>query len=815
MTLDLHKALVEQLKPLLMEPNFQELFDQLTADETNSTRFLLKMELTRIASICTRNIDLRNKTELECEEFQYAGQRHYLDQPAKECFTEALALYRDEYTLGVYEQVINSHKQRILKQRKSNQLNSINVSESSPFVAKGVVLGSYFARSEERMNYSMRISVTQGQHTLTGITADLSVGGARVRLPVKHHLRTSQPVRMKLIELSDEYYHKDLQQGVDYQIVDIEQNQEFSWLRLKRISGSEALSEMLSNLIKGYKYRYKVNVNDVLVSTKGLGFERYYLPHLPHMPLFLEQVTNTDGEQQHQLSHKLLSRDNQGICQYFKDEDDISQLTEFLTPARIKLILESDDNSDHCQLFSFVFTAQGGKYFYTASLAELKAKNLLALFLSFAAAKPSFRIFRVTKHEIDHKQSYKACVLPGDESRYSPKTEAQLAKFSHVLQLMDTTGAAADEHYQIWEQVLKNSEHIANANELKAFGQTKVLQHAITLISLQFNERRNESRFAFKTAVLLNQGKLNAIAATDDISSRGMKLTLTEPVEFNQDEPIAISFPKLQTLAGKTSLEMLPYRLLHTRKNGVTLHLVAQVGHTPHMGVEFLNRLIKQNRERLQQLTEGHNEFNELADGMKNIAVRKLASVPYFLERTAKSAFISTLGIGTEQNHIANLFASKRHDTLAYDLSPLLLEDKLKRDFIAPIRAMKPQDPLQCFEVFIQLSRGSQGKMKLRCITATELPERKQQLNFINQSQELGEFIALRVYRGATGKPDLNYIQRERDYLTKHASHKTKKLEEQLWNIIGVGEFLDITAEVLLRFPEQHQLLNNASTAVE
>ncbi|MCK8045671.1 PilZ domain-containing protein [Shewanella sp. 1CM18E] len=800
MTLDLHKALVEQLKPLLMEPNFQELFDQLTADETNSTRFLLKMELTRIASICTRNIDLRHKTELNCEEFQFAGQRHYLDQPAKDCFLEALALYRDEYTLGVYEQVINCHKQRILKQRKASQQNII--SETSPFVAKGVVLGSYFARSEERMNYSMRISVIQGQQSLTGITVDLSVGGARIRLPAKHHLRTSQPIRVKLEELSDEYYHKDLQQGVDYQIIDVEQNQEFSWLRLKRISGSEALSDILRNLIRGYKYRYKVNVNDVLVSTKGLGFERQYLPRLPHMPLFVEQIIDSDNQQHYKLSHKLLSRDNQGICQYFKDEDDISQLSGFLTPERIKLIIESDENSEHCQVFSFIFHAQGCKYFYSASLAELKSKNLLALFLSFSAAKPSFKIFRVTKHTIDHKQSYKACILPGDEGRYSPQAEAQLGAFSHVLQIIDATSSDPAKQYQAWEQIHQASEQLPSVNSLKVFGQNKVSQHTITLISLQFSERRNESRFAFKTAVQLTQGKVSAIASTDDISTRGMKLTLTEPVEFNQAEPIAVSFPKLQTLAGKTSLQMLPYQLLRTRKNGVTLHLSAQVGHTPHAGVEFLNRLIRHNREKLQKLTEGQHDVQELADGMKNLVMRKLASVPYFVERTVKSARISTLGISTEQNHIANIFASKSDDTLAYDLAPLLMDDKLKRHFIAPIRNMKPQDPLSYFEVYVQLSRMSQGKMKVRCISDTELPELDQQLGFIKRSQELGEFIALRVYRGAAGKPDLSYIRREREYLTKHASHKTKKLEEQLWNIIGVGEFLDITPEVMLRFPE-------------
>ena len=803
MTLQLHQALVEQLKPLLMEPEFPELFDQLTADETNSTRFLLKMELNRLASACTRLIDLRNKTELDCEEFIFAGQQHYLDAPAKERFLEALALYRDEYTLGVYEQVIEAHKQRILKLRQSNK-NEV-VSDASPFVAKAVVLGSYFARSEERMNYSMRINVTQGHLTFNGITVDLSVGGARVRIPAKHGLQSNSPICIKLLELGEEYYHQDLQQGINYQIVDTEQNHEYCWLRLKRTSGSEALSQMLEKLIRGYKFRYKIDVNDVLVTTKGLGFERHYLPHLPHLPLFIESKTNSDAnepQQQFIISHKLLSRDNQAIGEYFKDENNICQLSSFLTPARLKRIIDSEDDSQYCQFFCFTFTAQGAKFFYSASLAELNSRNLLALFLSFGATKPSFRVFTVATQTVDHQQSYKASILPGDEGRYSALTETQLSAFSHVLQIIDMTPPKADELYQNWAQVHQNAEVQASVNELKIFGQKKISEHIIKLISLQFSERRNESRFAFKTAVMLSQGKLSVAANTDDISSRGLKLSVTTPVNFNEAEAILVSFPKLQPLAGKTSLASLPYRLIRTRKNGITLHLAAQVGHTPHIGVEFLNRLIEHNRDKLEKLTENNHNVKELADGMKNIAMRKLASVPYYLERTVKSAYISTLGIGTEQNHIANIFASQSDNTLAYNLAPLLHDGKLKRDFITPIRSMKPQNGLSYFEIFVQISRMSQGQIKVRCISDCELTDRTQQLSFIQRSQGLGEFMALRVYRGATGKPDLNYIRREREYINIHSPHKGKKLEEQLWNIIGVGEFLDVTQEVTLRFPE-------------
>ncbi|MGS0729991.1 PilZ domain-containing protein, partial [Shewanella sp. 0m-11] len=203
------------------------------------------------------------------------------------------------------------------------------------------------------------------------------------RLKAKHSLQTNMPIRVKLLELSDEYYHQDLQQGVDYQIVDVEHNQEYSWLRLKRLSGTDALADMLEKLIRGYKFRYKVDVNDVLTTTKGLGFERHYLPHLPHLPLFVATKANPEANLDSQLvlSHKLLSRDNQAISEYFKDEEDISQLSSFLTPDRLKRIIDSADDNQHSQFFCFTFTVQGAKFFYSASLAELNSRGLLALFL--------------------------------------------------------------------------------------------------------------------------------------------------------------------------------------------------------------------------------------------------------------------------------------------------------------------------------------------------------------------------------------------------------------------------------------------------
>lgn len=790
MSLDNHSALIEQLKPLLMEPNFQEIFQQLTIDETNSTRFLVKMELSRLASPCARIIDLRDKSELPCIEVMLGQQRHFLDEPAKNSMHEAMSLFRNQYTLGVYEYVLNAHQYRRLKLRQG--VTQVEPQESEPFRVPGVVIGSYFNRAEERMNYTIRIAASQaGRTEVQGITADLSVGGARIRLAANHPFDLDQPLKVKLLELSEEFYYPDLQLGVDYDVVDNQTNGEHIWLRLKRIGGSEGLSEMLDNLIRGYKQRYKVDVNDVIVTATGLGFERHYLPHFPHLPLYFN--TQTQG-----LSHMLLSRDNQQIVHYFQDENNINQLPAMLTPARLSALINHPENPDYGLFFSFTYNAQGCLYFYSATLAELKAKGMMPLFLGFASTKPSWRIFKVTQDKIYHDKGYRRTTLPGDEAKFSPLVEQQLSQFSHLIQLIDISNEDTRGHYKAWQE---NS----NVNALKTFGQQRLTTNQIKLVSMQFSERRQEARFAFKTLVNVTQDKQKAAGITLDISSRGMQVTLDSSADFSSNKPLMLSFPKLQTIAGKTQLDNLPYRLVRVRKNGVTLHLTAVMGHTPHVGVEFLNKLIAHNKEKLEQLTQNNSEANELADGLKNILLRDLHSVPYFVEKTTKAAQVACLGVGTRQDEISDIFAAGTSDTLQYNLAPLLKDGFFKRDILEPIRQMKPQQDMDFIEVFIQLIRQSRGKIFLKCTLAAEIGDVEAQITFINQSKALGRFLALRIYRGATEKPDMNYLRRELEYINIHANHKAKQLEEQLWRVIGVGELLDITQEVELRYPVLHK----------
>lgn len=57
-----------------------------------------------------------------------------------------------------------------------------------------------------------------------------------------------------------------------------------------------------------------------------------------------------------------------------------------------------------------------------------------------------------------------------------------------------------------------------------------------------------------------------------------------------------------------------------------------------------------------------------------------------------------------------------------------------------------------------------------------------------------------------TGRPDQDILRTELGYVSVYAAHKAKEVEEELWNICGAGDIVDITDEVMRRygFTDQH-----------
>ena len=180
--------LIERLKPMINEPEFNQVLNQVASHLTRDKRFLLKMELKRLARPCIRVIDLRGKVDGECELYEHEGRPHYLDPIALETFEKQVRVF-GQYTLGVYEAVHRTENNlKLMREEALNQ--PATVVEEEPeedpekrYLADKTTLMDYPKRGDERMNYAVALELfTEHNNSVHGTSVDISNNGMRVKV---------------------------------------------------------------------------------------------------------------------------------------------------------------------------------------------------------------------------------------------------------------------------------------------------------------------------------------------------------------------------------------------------------------------------------------------------------------------------------------------------------------------------------------------------------------------------------------------------------------------------------------------------------
>ena len=69
---------------------------------------------------------------------------------------------------------------------------------------------------------------------------------------------------------------------------------------------------------------------------------------------------------------------------------------------------------------------------------------------------------------------------------------------------------------------------------------------------------------------------------------------------------------------------------------------------------------------------------------------------------------------------------------------------------------------------------------------------------FIDEVVSNDLLFAFKIFLSRTGRPDTEHIAKELGYVSVYAIHKAKVLEEELWSVVGVGDVIDISDEIVL-----------------
>lgn len=816
--LEEYHDIIEELKPMINEPEFNQVLNQVASGLPKQKRFLLKMELMRLARPCIRLIDLRGLVDGKCRIYEHQGKEHSLDDVAIETFERQVRIF-GEYTIGVYEAVTNTENNFRVMYRKEQQ--AAKTKRNKPvevkpktenFQAPLIKFGSFAQRGEERMNFAVNIEMfTELNKSIQATTIDVSVNGLKVKASKEHLFKPEDRLTVQFRGLEKEYL-LDKRQGVAYIISSVEHTKEDQRLNLKRQFDMPfpSFDKFFERFIHGNKRRYKVNLDNTITAIQNKTYEQYYIPNFVSIPVFIEQIENN-----YIPKYALANDCNREEIQYWANELQDLKIGYLLTQERIKHGLALAKGQQEMFIFVFNHIKNEKVYFYSATHAELDAKpDLKSLFFGYGSRKASWRVYKLQFTQVDPEQSYRPLSIGNSindkvkrqNQKPSPRLMSRLKNINHVALLTNITDNISTEHYQKFK--IKR-EQLA---QLKVFGHPRNKPPApVTVYRFKYFNQRRETRFLLRTLVQVNIDGVVFDGHTEDISTQGLKIELDKFFHQTDKAKITLSFPQLQSVTSKYELSELPYVVRNVSKDRHIVHLQNFVTEESNIARRFFEALIKSNRSKLRAYRD-EEEVTGIGEALRNIYAQNVINVAYFLRKDGVDFVPDAVATSTTSNRLSQLlhFQAKPEQ---FNLYPLYRNAKISHDFInRTLTKIKPNDRPEMSELFIAFDPSKEvlGEA-INSYFTEEFTKPEQRRQFIAQALKNGQFIAVKVFLARTGRPDFETMQSELNYVSVYAVHKAKSLEEQLWNVNAMGDIIDVTDEVLRRFgfAESAILLNH------
>ncbi|WP_279145414.1 PilZ domain-containing protein [Photobacterium carnosum] len=778
MHLDDYKPLIEQLLPIYNLPDFEAVFQLLTQHESGPIRLQIKMEINRLMTPCNKIIDLRGRVKGQCRQYTFKGLNHWLDDVAINIYHHRKAIFADQYCYGLYEELINTHNNfRILHQQQKISPSNTTPTDTqySLFQAQLIRFGYYLNREEKRLSIATQIALTlANEQQILATTVDLSLSGARCKVPTAFDYQLGQTITASFPQLAQQYQDARLNQSHYYRILaidDIQENDSIKWLRLLALTDNTALQAIIKH--DQHQSLSLKNHDDKIIQLRTQGYEHCYLKHTITMPLFFA------GEN---LKYSLLTDHNQHQWQYWHDERNQPVINHLLSATRIKNLELSGISHTSTLIYSFFHEHQGQRYFYSAALPEMTRQQRL-LFWQIGAKRDSWRVMRLTIYPLTQNDTQTLAQL-------TPEMMPYCQDLSHIDTLQDLT------HAEVQPDYLCGMPSTLSAQELNQFRHPRNPISQAEAIHFDPKPLRSESRFNYKTSIVLQQNQHRISGYLIDFSSRGLNIHLDQPLRCKQGDIVLIEFTQLARSTKNDILKKMPYQIIRTSPNGKNIQLITIENEDGLLGGQFLRTLIEFNLEKLALCKEPQPSPAMLLT-MHQMLLTRLHSLPYFAEKVDHKIKIKAVGSNFPLSPLANILHQlSDNDRLDLDI---IFKQRVKEMLANPMRPRdKPQSPF-IHELYLAVEYHDNQIHKIETKLRGDFEDLATQRVYIQQARQQGELFALRI----TALPLLNQltilISQKLSKLARLSLHRARALEIEFTSLMGCGEIFDITDEVLIR----------------
>ncbi len=808
------QTIIDKFRGEVSEKDFDARFSASTKTLAKTEKFLLKMELKRLASSCTRLIDLRGLVDGECKTFEHDGRVHFIDELAIKVFEENIAYY-GSYTFGVYEAVKNTKNNfRVIYHNEQSkiQVAPIKTEESKVFEkmqypATFYQFGSYQNRKEERMNFAIGLIITlENNEIVDAISSDISISGCKFRLKNESRLIIGQPLRMRFVGLENEFQF-GTDSNFDYQICNVDHDGVNQLVGVKRLSKqlSDSFSQFLKGYIQGNKRRYKINLDNTISALQARALEQFVLPKSNELPVFIEK-TNKGLLPRYALT----SNNSQATFQYWQDEKHNSTLHCLLKKERLAYLTSSGFSAKTLLVFSFIHHSKGQSFFYTADEQELKhnlegAKEFTQRFLGFAASKPSFAVTELSYIDVDVNKSQSPFTVADSLSKRNqylnlPLSEdvlSILADLPGIVIIRDITQQQAINEYQslTYDNIDKEL--------LKTFGHRRLSQPVVVdELGINYKNHRQEPRFKYKTPATIDCEGVKCSGVSHDFSISGLKIELKSAETLKKGDVVNLTFPDLQKITSVFNLKQLPYEIMQINKKKTIINLRVYVKQHQHIGRSFFKLLIEKNRDKLTS-----DEYVTMIPGLNNalrtLYANSLTSLSLVIQKSGSRYKIESITASTQENELLAHMQQLSDRSHYLNLYPLLNNLQATSLLQTNLKKMHSSDEPLTHVLYIAINPDMERvDQAVTTKLASELGSAQLKKEFINNALKRGVFYCIQTKLSRTNEPDMDHLNPELSYISSYAIHRGKQIEQDIWSVVGMVQLFDITKETLFR----HQL---------
>ena len=743
MDLSPYKTLLNKLVPLSYHNDIDSLLDSLLPEADQETRYQLQAEVSRLTSPCLRVLDLRNLFHEPCILVRHKGLDHMLPERLARRFHVLLKNFNGKYTRGLYETLLAEFT---ALRKLPAPFNNI------PWHLPALGL----QRKESRLRFvtPVLLHLDDGE-PLPGNSLDISPAGLLVQLP--NAVRLPDLVSLSLPNLAKQPGMACLASPRRYRLT--QDSDDLSRLKMQRIEEAPDWQQALNNFIEQNRPRYGLDAEDLYSTVKTQSWGQALLETSLSLSLFFDEL----GELQHILTNRY---SNQTLAPW-QHELPGDLLTTLLPPERI--LQMGQHPSSATLLYSFRHQGKHQLYYFVANLHELTQRQAYAAFINEGLRAGTLLCYYVNIRPLNYDD--------------------------HATGTLDVQGIRQLQQlkWQLWLTPLPLSivpvANKVNIQQLAPFIRPLRRQkHTATPLGRQASKRQ-ETRFKLQSALELTVAGKTVNGHTEDLSARGIKVQLTEPLRLEVPCLVAVHLTELNKRSPRARLKDLPYRVVNISGNGKVLHLRIEGAEETHAAYLFLSTLFEQNQSKLRARHETDHTPAWLT-WLSRQTLQQPPSPTFLLGRNEAGFYLQGAIACAAQPSLMSFLSNE--DQQAH-FSRLVSRQLLQSTFT---QLLRPDGRHHHYlEIWTAKAAGNSGESWL---LIDPEPNRRA---FLQDSRHSKDLRVSLVIINRLQLRQFDYVVLEWERLTQTSLYKTQQLEQQLAELSVLSQVFDITEMVLCQQP--------------